>query len=72
MRCRAEPRVVEQALERGGNGNLTIQVIPDANHFFMKARSGSMSEYLTLPKDAFAPGVLTTISRWIQDTVKVK
>jgi len=63
---------IEQALKRGGNRNLTIHVIPGANHLFLKARSGSMSEYLTLPKDAFAPDVLTTISRWIRDTVKVK
>ena len=60
---------LEQALQRGGNQRATIKVIPKANHLFVEARTGSMSEYLTLPKDAFVPGLLETISDWIQNTV---
>ena len=55
---------LKQALSRGGNGDVTVVVIPAANHLFTKARTGSMSEYATLPKE-LAPGVLESISSWL-------
>jgi hypothetical protein len=62
---------LKKALARGGNDNLTAVVIPAANHFSLKARTGSMSEYATLPK-TFAPGVLEALSSWLHDKVQTK
>jgi pimeloyl-ACP methyl ester carboxylesterase len=56
---------LKQALARGGNDDLTVVVVPAANHFFVRARTGSMSEYATLPKE-FAPEVLESISNWLR------
>lgn len=55
---------LEQALSRAKNANLTSIVIPGANHLFLKAVTGSMAEYATLPRD-FAPGFLDAILSWL-------
>ena len=60
---------LKQALARGGNDDLTIVVIPAANHLFVKAQTGSMSEYATLPKE-FAPQVLESISNWLRQNIE--
>ncbi len=56
---------LEQALGRAGNANRTIIVIPGANHLFLKAVTGSMAEYATLPRE-FAPGFLDAILSWLR------
>jgi len=58
---------LRQALARGGNENVTIKVIPSANHLLVKAKTGSMREYATLPKD-LAPGLLEIITEWVKVT----
>jgi pimeloyl-ACP methyl ester carboxylesterase len=67
VQCDASQNKValKQALARGGNDDVTIVVVPAANHLFMKAETGSMSEYATLPKE-FAPDVLESISNWLR------
>jgi len=67
VQCDASQNTValKQALARGGNDDVTIVVVPAANHLFVKADTGSMSEYATLPKE-FAPGVLESISNWLR------
>jgi pimeloyl-ACP methyl ester carboxylesterase len=64
--------VLQQALQRGKNDNVTIRVIPGANHLFLKAKTGSMSEYSTLSKEfkEFAPGFLDAISDWLRPKSK--
>ena len=62
---------LQQILARAGNDDVTIVVVPAANHLFVKAQTGSMSEYATLPKD-LAPGVLESISSWLRDKVDLK
>jgi len=47
-----------------GNPDVTIEVIPGANHLFQAAKTGSPSEYATLEK-AFVDGFLDRISDWI-------
>jgi len=47
-----------------GNDDVTIEVIPGANHLFQAAVTGSPSEYATLDK-SFIPGFLEKISDWI-------
>jgi len=47
-----------------GIHNITVVEIPEANHLFIKAKTGSMSEYQALSKD-LVPGLLETISDWL-------
>ena len=58
--------VMERALREGGNRDFFVEVIPDANHLFQQAVSGSVTEYPTLPKE-FAPGFLERITSWISE-----
>jgi len=66
VQCDASQNKValKQALARAGNDDVKIVIVPAANHLFLKARTGSMSEYATLPK-SFAPGLLEAISSWL-------
>ena len=52
------------ALERAGNGDVTVAVFPRANHLFQQATTGSVTEYTSL-SPAFVPRFLETISAWI-------
>ena len=47
-----------------GNPDVTIEVLPRANHLFQAATTGSNTEYGVLEK-AFVDGFLDTISDWI-------
>ncbi|MHC4329992.1 MAG: alpha/beta hydrolase family protein, partial [Planctomycetota bacterium] len=66
VQCDASQNKValKQALARNENDDVTIVIVPAANHLFLKARTGSMSEYATLPKN-LAPGLLEAISSWL-------
>ena len=55
---------IRAALENGDNEDFNIEVIPEANHLFQAAITGSISEYATLDKQ-FVPGFLDTIADWI-------
>jgi pimeloyl-ACP methyl ester carboxylesterase len=55
---------IDQILKKAGNQNITTIEIPSANHLFLKAQTGSMSEYTILPKD-FVPGFLEIILDWL-------
>ncbi len=52
------------AAEKAANKDFTTKVIPDANHLFQAAVTGSPTEYATL-KPEFALGVLDTITGWV-------
>ncbi len=52
------------ALTEGGNMDVTVAVLPDANHLFQVAGSGAFSEYATLPAE-FTPDLLPIIIEWI-------
>ncbi len=62
---------LQRVFSRGGNDDLTVVVIPGANHLFMKAETGSMREYAITPKE-YAPGFFDTISNWLNDKVVAK
>ena len=51
-----------------GNKDVTVRVFPSANHLFQVAKTGSPSEYATLPM-AFVPGFLETIRDWLRARV---
>ncbi len=55
---------VEAALT--GNDDVTIVVLPEANHLFQTATTGHPSEYATLPGE-FTPDLLPTIVDWLAE-----
>lgn len=55
---------LEAALKDGGNAELTVRVYADANHFFMPAVTGQVTEYATLPK-VLVPALLDDLATWI-------
>jgi hypothetical protein len=55
---------LESALREGGNKDITVCVLPEANHLFQTAVTGLPPEYGTLKKE-FAPGFLETITTWV-------
>ena len=55
---------LEAALKDGGNSQVTVRVYADANHFFMPAVTGQVTEYATLPK-VFVPSLLDNLATWI-------
>jgi pimeloyl-ACP methyl ester carboxylesterase len=56
---------VAESLAQAGNRDFAIVVLPEANHLFQAAESGSFSEYGTLPAQ-FMPDLLPTILDWIE------
>lgn len=60
---------LKAALEKAGNKDVSVTIIPDANHLFQKAETGSPNEYAMLPKE-FAPGFIDTIVEWVTERVK--
>ena len=48
-----------------GNEDVEIVVLPDANHLFQSADTGSTTEYETLA-DEFTPDLLPTIVDWLE------
>lgn len=55
---------IEAALGRAGNSDVTIRALPDLNHLFQHAKTGSPNEYSTI-EETFAPVALDLISNWI-------
>jgi uncharacterized protein len=62
---------LKEALQRGGNMDATVSVIPGANHLFQAATTGHPSEYGSLKKE-FVPGFLDTMADWIAKRVTVR
>lgn len=56
----------EAALAEAGNDDVTVVVVPQANHLFQQAVTGNVDEYLML-ENAFIPGFLDTISEWVSE-----
>lgn len=56
--------IIEKAMKKGGNETYLIEVIPQANHLFQPATTGSPSEYGTIDI-TISPDVLTKITEWI-------
>jgi len=55
---------MEEALNAGGNNNYTLLELPDLNHLFQTAKTGSPSEYDRL-EEIIAPSTLITVTHWI-------
>ena len=55
--------VIQKALSQ--NKNASIVVVPNANHLFQKAQSGSLAEYGSLQKQ-FTPKFLDALLAWLE------
>lgn len=55
---------IERALRKGGNSRVTQVVLPNANHVFLEARTGTRDEYPRLSR--FVPGYFDRMARWLQ------
>jgi len=62
-------QAVEKALIFGGNSRYEIKELPDLNHIFQTAKTGSVTEYSKI-EETMAPVALETISNWILGIVK--
>ncbi len=60
---------IEEALEKGGNKNITTIELPNLNHLFQECETGSPDEYAAI-EQTFSPIALTEISNWILKQVK--
>ena len=61
---------LQAALENAGNADVTIQVLPTANHGFQEAVTGGVEEYATLPPQLM-PEFLEAISQWLLARVQL-
>jgi hypothetical protein len=55
---------LKAALQRGGNPDVTVEVLPGLNYHFQTSDSGLPMEYPALP-EAISPVALETIGAWI-------
>jgi len=56
---------MREAFAAAPTTDVTIEVLPGANHLFQAATTGSPNEYATLKKE-FVPGFLDLITGWIE------
>ncbi|MFO8150803.1 MAG: alpha/beta fold hydrolase [Trueperaceae bacterium] len=56
----------ETALAAAGNDDVTVVVLPEANHLFQRAETGALDEYLRLEM-AFLPALLEEITAWLAE-----
>ncbi len=57
-------REIERALRAGGNGDVTIVLLPTLNHLLQTSTTGLPGEYATI-EETIAPAALTLIADWI-------
>jgi dienelactone hydrolase len=55
---------LQAALDKAGNTDVTITVLPAANHLFQEAGTGGVDEYAALPPQLM-PEFLEAISQWL-------
>ena len=61
---------IRDVLQKSGNNDYTLKVIPKANHCFQSANTGSPSEYMSLEKK-FVPGFLEFVSDWALKRIEI-
>ena len=63
--------LLQKALTDGGNNLADVRQLPDLNHLFQHAYSGSPAEYGAI-EETFAPEALQIIGDWLQTYVSTK
>jgi dienelactone hydrolase len=61
----AEAPLLAKAFRDGGNRDVTLQVFPELNHFFIRQPGGAPSGYTTLPTNLASAEVLGVAADWI-------
>jgi len=56
--------LLQQALQDGGNKDVDVRELPDLNHLFQHAYSGTPTEYAAI-EETFSPEALQLISDWL-------
>jgi pimeloyl-ACP methyl ester carboxylesterase len=59
--------ILERALATGGNRDVTVVVLPKANHLFLQARTGTRAEYRHLT--TFVPEYFESMTSWLRRRV---
>lgn len=60
---------MQAALAAGGNPDVTVIIVPEANHLFLADPMGGTADYSQLAME-FAPGFLDTLSEWLVERVR--
>ncbi|MGC6429536.1 MAG: alpha/beta hydrolase family protein [Jejuia sp.] len=58
--------LIEKALTKSGNKDVSIEKLQDLNHLFQTSKTGSLEEYKTI-EETFAPSALALIADWINE-----
>ena len=64
-------RAIEEALEAGGNEDYTVKELPELNHLFQTAKTGSPSEYATI-EETMSPAAMELIGDWILEHTRME
>ncbi|MEI6683269.1 MAG: alpha/beta hydrolase [Bacteroidota bacterium] len=59
---------IERAMIFGGNVGYTVEELPDLNHLFQHATTGSPTEYSKI-EETISPGAMDMMARWILNNV---
>jgi hypothetical protein len=62
--AKANLPLLKQALQDAGNKDADVRELPDLNHLFQHAYSGTPAEYAAI-EETFSPDVLHIISDWL-------
>jgi fermentation-respiration switch protein FrsA (DUF1100 family) len=62
---------IEEALEAGGNEDYTVKELPELNHLFQTAETGSPSEYVSI-EETMSPDAMELIGNWILEHTRVE
>jgi len=63
--------MVQEAFQDAGNTQAQVKRLPDLNHLFQHAHTGSPTEYAAID-ETFSPDALKIISDWLADRSKAK
>jgi hypothetical protein len=62
---------IAQALEAGGNRDVTIKELPKTNHLFQTCTTGALSEYAQI-EETLSPAALELMGDWIVKRAAVR
>jgi pimeloyl-ACP methyl ester carboxylesterase len=63
--------LLQKAVTEAGNGQAEVRQLPELNHLFQHAYTGSPSEYAAI-EETFSPEALQVIAEWLHSHSKVK
>jgi dienelactone hydrolase len=67
-----EARLLDATLRAAGNRRVTLRILPDRNHLFLRDPSGHPSGYQRLPSNTIDPEVLGVLSDWVVQTLSAR